>query len=145
MVCRKSTYCFVDFLLGKYSDKNAEYLKFMIKNMTYYERMAITTKTYEELWSDLYSNSRTPTGRSMNMYLKNSINHEIYLLFLIQHCHVNIDIQNGDFLKVDQTNQKTLSIVRVENYMKKHDLIAPLMKLFVIFCHLKKDMLELTE
>ena len=63
MVCRKSTYCFVDFLLGKYSDKNAEYLKFMIKNMTYYERMAITTKTYEELWSDLYSNSRTPTGR----------------------------------------------------------------------------------
>ena len=112
MVCRKSTYCFVDFLLGKYSDKNAEYLKFMIKNMTYYERMAITTKTYEELWSDLYSNSRTPTGDSMNMYLKNSINHEIYLLFLIQHCHVNIDIQNGDFLKVDQTNQKTLSIVR---------------------------------
>ena len=62
MVCRKSTYCFVDFLLGKYSDKNVEYLKFMIKNMTYYERMAITTKTYEELWSDLYSNSRTPTG-----------------------------------------------------------------------------------
>ena len=62
MVCRKSTYCFVDFLLGKYSDKNVEYLKFMIKNMTYYERMAITTKTYEELWSDLYSKSRTPTG-----------------------------------------------------------------------------------
>lgn len=62
MVCRKSTYCYVDFLLGKYNDKNIEYLKFMVKNMTYFERMSITTKTYEQLWTELYSKSRAPTG-----------------------------------------------------------------------------------
>ena len=27
MVCRKSTYCYVDFILGKYDDKNTDYLK----------------------------------------------------------------------------------------------------------------------
>ncbi len=62
MVCRKSTYCYVDFLLGKYNDKNTEYIKFMVKNMTYGERLSITTKTYEELWKELYSNSRQPQG-----------------------------------------------------------------------------------
>ena len=36
MVCRKSTYCYVDFLLGKYNDKHIDYLKFMVKNMNLY-------------------------------------------------------------------------------------------------------------
>ena len=62
MVCRKSTYCYVDFLLGKYNDKNSDYLKFMVRNMTYNERYMIITKEYEELWKDLYSNSRNPSG-----------------------------------------------------------------------------------
>lgn len=62
MVCRKSTYCYVDFLLGKYNERNIEYLKFMVKNMTYDERMAIATKPYEHLWRDLYSHSRPSIG-----------------------------------------------------------------------------------
>lgn len=62
MVCRKSTYCYVDFLLGKYNDKNTEYLKFMIKNMTYDEREFIKSKSFEQLWKELYSYSRAPQG-----------------------------------------------------------------------------------
>lgn len=62
MVCRKSTYCYVDFILGKYNDKNTEYLKFMIQNMTHDERNAIIAKSFEELWLELYSYSRTPSG-----------------------------------------------------------------------------------
>lgn len=62
MVCRKSTYCYVDFILGKYDDKNTDYLKFMVKNMTYSERISISTKNFEDLWKDLYYNSRAPNG-----------------------------------------------------------------------------------
>ncbi len=46
MVCRKSTYCYVDFILGKYDDKNTDYLKFMVKNMTCSERISISTKNF---------------------------------------------------------------------------------------------------
>tara|TARA_Y100000389_G_scaffold179456_1_gene193529 strand:- start:8403 stop:9194 length:792 start_codon:yes stop_codon:yes gene_type:complete len=62
LVCRKSTYCFVDFILGKYDEKNLEYIKFMIKNMTYSERISISTKSFDDLWSELYNNSRNPSG-----------------------------------------------------------------------------------
>ena len=62
MVCRKSTYCYVDFLLGKYNDKNIDYLKFMVQNMTHDERYAIVTKPFEKLWLELYSYTRHPTG-----------------------------------------------------------------------------------
>ena len=62
MVCRKSTYCYVDFLLGKYNDKHIDYIKFMVKNMTHLERHMISTKDYEYLWKDLYSNTRAPNG-----------------------------------------------------------------------------------
>ena len=62
MVCRKSTYCYVDFILGKYDEKNIDYIKFMIKNMTYSERISISTKSFEDLWLDLYYNSRNPSG-----------------------------------------------------------------------------------
>ena len=61
-VCRKSTYCFVDFILGKYYEKNNDYLKFMVKNMTATERISISSKSFEELWTDLYYNSRQPNG-----------------------------------------------------------------------------------
>ena len=62
MVCRKSTYYFVDYILGKYNEKNREYLKFMIQNMTISERRKITVQTYEQLWNNLYYNERTPSG-----------------------------------------------------------------------------------
>jgi len=62
MVCRKSTYYFVDYILGKYNEKNREYLKFMIQNMTISERRKITVQTYEQLWNNLYYNERAPHG-----------------------------------------------------------------------------------
>ena len=34
----------------------------MVKNMTYHERLSIITKTYTDLWKELYSHSRQPSG-----------------------------------------------------------------------------------
>ena len=107
MVCRKSTYCYVDFILGKYDDKNTDYLKFMVKNMTYSERISISTKNFEDLWKDLYYNSRAPNGAVYDY----------------------VNGQNGVFLKDDQTNPKIHSIVQQENYMKKHEYAKIITKL----------------
>tara|TARA_Y100000389_G_C17469662_1_gene529176 strand:- start:6393 stop:7157 length:765 start_codon:yes stop_codon:yes gene_type:complete len=82
MVCRKSTYCYVDFILGKYNDKNIDYIKFMIKNMTHKERAAITSKSFEELWKELYSYSRNPSGAFYDyVYAKFERVYPVYLVF----------------------------------------------------------------
>lgn len=70
MVCRKSTYYFVDYILGKYNEKNREYLKFMIQNMTVSERQSILLNSYEQLWNDLYYDERLPNGNFFD-YVKN--------------------------------------------------------------------------
>lgn len=62
LVCRKSTYCYVDYLLGKYSENDMEYFNFMIENMTIEERNKILHNDYSELWNDLYSSTRPANG-----------------------------------------------------------------------------------
>ena len=66
LVCRKSTYCYVDYLLGKYNEKKIEYLNFMIENMTVQERENILTRPYPELWNELYSSTRPASGSFFN-------------------------------------------------------------------------------
>lgn len=62
LVCRKSTYCYVDYVLGKYNENDIDYLNFMIENMTTDERTKILNKNYIDLWKDLYSGTRPPHG-----------------------------------------------------------------------------------
>lgn len=62
LVCRKSTYCYVDYLLGKYNESDLEYFNFMIENMTIDEREKIINGEYSYLWNDLYSSTRPANG-----------------------------------------------------------------------------------
>ena len=66
MVCRRSTYCYVDYILAKYNENDSEYFNFMIRNMTTAERMKIVVSSYETLWNELYSGSRTTSGPFFN-------------------------------------------------------------------------------
>tara|TARA_Y100000389_G_scaffold112868_2_gene110007 strand:+ start:6250 stop:7008 length:759 start_codon:yes stop_codon:yes gene_type:complete len=62
LVCRRSTYCYVDYLLGKYNENNMEYFNFMIENMTELERNKIIENSYSDLWNELYSGTRNTNG-----------------------------------------------------------------------------------
>lgn len=65
-VCRRTTYAFVDFVLGKYNEKNEGYIKHLIENMTIRERNKILAASYVDLWHEIYLTVRQPIGSFYN-------------------------------------------------------------------------------
>lgn len=54
MIRRKDTLGFIDFMRGKYSTTNKDYLMNMIKQMTIQEKNKLISKTFDELWSEIW-------------------------------------------------------------------------------------------
>lgn len=54
MVQRKDSLSYVEFIRGKYNIDQKTYLLKLISNMTFQERERLRTKTFEELWKDLW-------------------------------------------------------------------------------------------
>lgn len=64
MVRRKDTHSYIDFLRGNYEDNNM--LKTMFETMTQNERHNIETKSFDEMWKELWSNH--PSSKSNNHF-----------------------------------------------------------------------------
>jgi 8-oxo-dGTP pyrophosphatase MutT (NUDIX family) len=56
MIRRKDTLGFIDFMRGKYSVTNKEYIMNMIKQMTDYEKNKLTNISFDENWSEIWGN-----------------------------------------------------------------------------------------
>lgn len=56
MICRKNTLGYIDFMRGKYSVYNKEYIMNMFKQMTDTEKNEILTKPFAELWKAIWGN-----------------------------------------------------------------------------------------
>lgn len=54
MIQRTDSFGFVEFIRGKYSVYNYQYIKNIIDEMTVYEKNNILTKPFNELWSSLW-------------------------------------------------------------------------------------------
>ena len=54
MIQRTDSFGFVEFIRGKYSVYNCQYIKNIIDEMTVYEKNNILTKPFNELWSSLW-------------------------------------------------------------------------------------------
>lgn len=54
MIRRKDTLGFIDFMRGKYSIYNKEYLINMFKQMTCIEKERICSMTFDDLWKDIW-------------------------------------------------------------------------------------------
>ena len=53
-ICRKDTFGFIDFMRGKYSAYNKDYIMNMIKQMTVTEKKLLLTLTFTELWAHIW-------------------------------------------------------------------------------------------
>ena len=73
MIRRKDTLGFIDFMRGKYSVYNKEYILNMIKQMTNDEKMRIKVDPFSKLWSDLWGEtaSQSDAYKSEEMSSKN--------------------------------------------------------------------------
>ena len=54
MIRRKDTLGYIDFMRGKYSIYNSDYIMNMLKQMTNVEKDALATKTFDELWYGIW-------------------------------------------------------------------------------------------
>ena len=54
MICRKDTLGYIDFMRGKYSVHNKEYIMNMLKQMTVLEKERIRTLDFNKLWYDIW-------------------------------------------------------------------------------------------
>jgi len=57
MICRKDTLGFMDFMRGKYSIYNKEYILNLLKEMTVEEKNRLLTKSFDSIWSELWCNN----------------------------------------------------------------------------------------
>ncbi len=55
-ICRKDSLGYVDFIRGKYPLYNKKYIQNIINEMTLKEKEKLLTKTFNELWCDLWGN-----------------------------------------------------------------------------------------
>ena len=60
MVRRKDTLGFVDFMRGKYSIHNKNYIMNMLKQMTRREKERLLSLPFSELWKELWGDNETP-------------------------------------------------------------------------------------
>jgi len=61
MICRKDTLGYIDFMRGKYSVFNKNYIMNMIKQMTNEEKIALKTKTFDDLWMGIWGTKAIST------------------------------------------------------------------------------------
>jgi len=61
LIRRKDTLGFVDFMRGKYSVYNKEYISNMIKQMTNEEKLRLITEPFSKLWDELWGIQLTAT------------------------------------------------------------------------------------
>jgi ADP-ribose pyrophosphatase YjhB (NUDIX family) len=54
MICRKDTLGFMDFMRGKYSIYNKEYIINLLKEMTIIEKERLMEKDFDNIWNELW-------------------------------------------------------------------------------------------
>jgi len=57
MIRRKDTLGFIDFIRGKYSTSNKEYIMNMIKQMTISEKHQLVSNSFEQVWTNIWGHS----------------------------------------------------------------------------------------
>jgi ADP-ribose pyrophosphatase YjhB (NUDIX family) len=75
MICRKDTLGYIDFMRGKYSIYNKEYIMNMIKQMTEEEKDIIRLKDFDIAWKRIWGNENISTQyKSEEMISKEKFN-----------------------------------------------------------------------
>jgi len=57
MIRRKDTLGFIDFMRGKYSVYNKDYIMNMMRQMTIAEKIRLKTQTFDQIWLDIWGSS----------------------------------------------------------------------------------------
>lgn len=62
MIRRKDTLGFIDFMRGKYSVYNKEYIMNMLKQMTVAEKARLQTQPFDQIWNEIWNKAGAGAG-----------------------------------------------------------------------------------
>ena len=57
MIRRRDTLGFIDFMRGKYSTNNKDYIMNMLKQMTIHEKQKLISLSFDEIWNGIWGNT----------------------------------------------------------------------------------------
>lgn len=97
MVCRKNSFGFIDFMRGKYSIYNKQYICNMVKQMTTQEKMDLKTMNFDDLWRKLWN---IPSHISVNHICNYSNKEDLYL-------------RNGNFKNEEMTSKDKFNMLKI--------------------------------
>lgn len=108
MICRKDTLGFVDFMRGKYSIYNKEYISNMIKQMTNDEKMRLITDSFSKLWDDLWGTVASTSASSRCQYIFTGLSGGDFRTIPTaeqERCNIAVQDPRPDNVKFLQRNQ----------------------------------------
>jgi ADP-ribose pyrophosphatase YjhB (NUDIX family) len=102
MIQRKDTMGYIDFIRGKYPDNNEEakmkLLNVCLHEMTYQEKCNLLTKSFDELWNDLWINHESKTFKNEYLHAKSKFQ-RLDVKTLVENSHTKYDFQEFGFPK----------------------------------------------
>ncbi len=106
LICRRNTICYVEFIRGKYSINNTDYIMDLFNNMTINEINDIKTKNFTELWKKLWLLSDIKLDKyskeylvSFNKYKKLEQNDNLNLNYFINNSNCTFNSPEWEFPK----------------------------------------------
>ena len=70
MIQRKDSLCYIEFIRGKYTLENVDYIKVLLQNCSQNELVKLKTLTFDELWLDLWTQHECLNERTKKEYSK---------------------------------------------------------------------------
>jgi len=70
MIQRKDSLCYIEFIRGKYTLENIDYIKTLLENCCQYELDNLKTKTFDDLWLNLWTREENLNERTKKEYSK---------------------------------------------------------------------------
>lgn len=70
MIQRKDSLCYIEFIRGKYTIENLDYVKVLLSNCSKDELQNLKTMNFDELWIDLWTQKETLNERTKREYSK---------------------------------------------------------------------------
>ena len=133
LIRRKETLGYIDFMRGKYSVNNKEYIMNMMKQMTNYEKERLSSVDFDELWKDIWGegfcNSRYKLEESVSRDKHSSL-------------VAGITLKNDSYT-LNSIIMRQTTIVLFASFVRKLVIVILRSSQYIMSSHLKRYLLGL--
>ena len=102
LIEKKDSISYIEFIRGKYSVDDSDYIQLLIDRMSIIEKEKIIKNVFEESWNNLWYNSNNKKEYDISFEKYNTLIKNDLLKDLIKKQINILNIMNGRYLKVEE-------------------------------------------